>query len=97
VEPATGGESAGEVRSLQRAQAEIVQSEKLASLGVPVGRHGTRDQEPAQFINLFAQLLKAGIDDPEKQGYLDKILKEVDRIDDIMRKLLDASKRPRFS
>jgi len=43
-------------------------------------RSGTRSIS----INLFAQLLKAGIDDPEKQGYLDKILKEVDRIDDIM-------------
>ena len=82
--------------ALQRAQAEIVQSEKLASLGYLSAGMAHEIRNPLNSINVFAQLLKSGIDDPEKQGYLDKILKEVDRIDDIMRKLLDASKRPRF-
>jgi signal transduction histidine kinase len=82
--------------ALQKAQAEIVQSEKLASLGYLSAGMAHEIRNPLNSINLFAQLLKSGCEEPEKLGYIDKILKEVDRIDDIMRKLLDASKRPRF-
>lgn len=82
--------------ALQKAQAEIVQSEKLASLGYLSAGMAHEIRNPLNSINLFAQLLKSGTDDPEKLDYIEKILKEVDRIDDIMRKLLDASKRPRF-
>ncbi|GLI40004.1 response regulator [Geobacter hydrogenophilus] len=82
--------------ALQKAQAEIVQSEKLASLGYLSAGMAHEIRNPLNSINLFAQLLKSGCEEPEKLDYIDKILKEVDRIDDIMRKLLDASKRPRF-
>ncbi|ANA40750.1 hybrid sensor histidine kinase/response regulator [Geobacter anodireducens] len=82
--------------ALQQAQAEIVQSEKLASLGYLSAGMAHEIRNPLNSISLFAQLLKSTLDDPEKAGYVDKILKEADRIDDIMRKLLDASKRPRF-
>lgn len=82
--------------ALQRAQQEIVQSEKLASLGYLSAGMAHEIRNPLNSITLFAQLLKSGLDDPERLEYIDKILKEVDRIDDIMRKLLDASKRPRF-
>lgn len=82
--------------ALQQAQAEIVQSEKLASLGYLSAGMAHEIRNPLNSISLFAQLLKSTLDDPEKVGYVDKILKEADRIDDIMRKLLDASKRPRF-
>lgn len=82
--------------ALKRAQAEIVQSEKLASLGYLSAGMAHEIRNPLNTINLFAQLLKGGLEDPERLDYIEKILKEVDRIDDIMRKLLDASKRPRF-
>ncbi|BEH10887.1 hybrid sensor histidine kinase/response regulator [Geobacter sulfurreducens] len=82
--------------ALQQAQAEIVQSEKLASLGYLSAGMAHEIRNPLNSISLFAQLLKSTLDDPEKVDYVDKILKEADRIDDIMRKLLDASKRPRF-
>ncbi len=82
--------------ALQRAQAEIVQSEKLASLGYLSAGMAHEIRNPLNSINLFAQLLKSGCDDHEKLDFIDKILKEVERVDEIMRKLLDASKRPRF-
>lgn len=82
--------------ALQRAQSEIVQAEKLASLGYLSAGMAHEIRNPLNSISLFVQLIKSGMDDPEKLGYIEKILKEIERIDGIMRKLLDASKRPRF-
>ncbi|HEY5974263.1 MAG TPA: response regulator [Geobacteraceae bacterium] len=82
--------------ALQRAQAEIVQSEKLASLGYLAAGMAHEIRNPLNSISLFIQLIKSGLDDPEKQEFSDKILKEVDRIDAILRKLLDTAKRPKF-
>jgi signal transduction histidine kinase len=82
--------------ALQRAQAEIVQSEKLATLGYLAAGMAHEIRNPLNSISLFIQLIKSGLDDPEKQEFSDKILKEVDRIDAILRKLLDAAKRPKF-
>jgi hypothetical protein len=53
-------------------------------------------RNPLNSIALFIQLLKESTKEPEKIGFLDKSLKEIDRIDSILRKLLDAAKRPRF-
>ena len=82
--------------ALKRAQAEIVQSEKLAALGyLSAGMaHGIRN--PLNSIALFVQLIKTGLDEPERLDYVEKILKEVDRIDAILGQLLHAAKRPRF-
>ena len=52
-------------------------------------------RNPLNSIALFTQLLRQGIEDPEQRDYLDKILKEVDRIDGIIRKLVDAAGRSR--
>jgi signal transduction histidine kinase len=82
---------------LERVQAEIVQTEKLATLGYLSAGMAHEIRNPLNSISLFVQLLKSGPDDAEKSDYIDKILKEVDRIDGILRKLLDASKRPRYS
>ncbi len=82
--------------ALQRAQAEIVQSEKLATLGYLAAGMAHEIRNPLNSISLFVQLIKSGPDDQEKQEYIEKILKEVDRIDGILRKLLDAAKRPKF-
>ena len=82
--------------ALHRMQAENVQAEKLASLGYLSAGVAHEIRNPLNSITLFIQLIKSGVDDPEKLEYIEKILKEVDRIDIIVRKLLDASKRPHF-
>jgi signal transduction histidine kinase len=82
--------------ALNQAQAEIVQSEKLAALGyLSAGMaHGIRN--PLNSIALFVQLIKSGLDESERLEYVEKILKEVDRIDGILGQLLQAAQRPRF-
>lgn len=82
--------------ALEKAQAEIVQTEKLAALGYLSAGMAHEIRNPLNSISLFVQLLKSGMEDQEKLEYCDKIFKEIDRIDGIMRKLLDASKRPKF-
>ncbi|HJV34708.1 hybrid sensor histidine kinase/response regulator [Geomonas sp.] len=82
--------------ALKRAQAEIVQSEKLATLGYLSAGMAHEIRNPLNSIALFVQLIKSGLDEDERLEYVDKILKEVDRIDAILGKLLDASKRPKF-
>jgi len=82
--------------ALRRAQAEIVQSEKLATLGYLSAGMAHEIRNPLNSIALFVQLIRSGLEEPERLDYVEKILKEVDRIDGILRKLLDASKRPRF-
>ncbi|KAF0221527.1 MAG: response regulator [Geobacteraceae bacterium] len=82
--------------ALRKAQAENVQTEKLATLGYLSAGMAHEIRNPLNSINLFVQLIKNDLVEPEKLEYIDKILKEVDRIDGILRKLLDASKRPRF-
>jgi signal transduction histidine kinase len=82
--------------ALQKAQSEIVQSEKLATLGYLSAGMAHEIRNPLNSIALFIQLLKNGIEEPEKIEYLDKSLKEIDRIDAILRKLLDAAKRPKY-
>jgi len=82
--------------ALQKAQAEVVQSEKLATLGYLAAGMAHEIRNPLNSISLFVQLIKSGLDEPDRSEYIDKILKEVDRIDNILRKLLDAAKRPKF-
>ena len=82
--------------ALQRAQTENVQSEKLATLGYLSAGMAHEIRNPLNSITLFVQLIKAGLEDQEKLEYIERILKEADRIDTILGKLLDASKRPRF-
>lgn len=82
--------------ALERVQAEIVQQEKLATLGYLSAGMAHEIRNPLNSISLFIQLIRSGLEDPEKVEYIEKILKEVDRIDSILRKLLNASKRPKF-
>ncbi|BCG47741.1 Chemotaxis regulator - transmits chemoreceptor signals to flagellar motor components CheY [Citrifermentans bremense] len=82
--------------ALRRAQVEVVQSEKLASLGYLSAGMAHEIRNPLNSIALFVQLIKSGLDEHERLDYVEKILKEVDRIDNILGKLLDASKRPKF-
>lgn len=81
--------------ALQKAQSEIAQSEKLAALGYLSAGMAHEIRNPLNSISLFVQLMRHNITDPEQLDYLGKILKEIDRIDSIIRKLLDVSRRTR--
>jgi signal transduction histidine kinase len=81
--------------ALQKAQSEIVQSEKLAALGYLSAGMAHEIRNPLNSISLFVQLLRQNVIDPEQLDYLGKVLKEIDRIDSIICKLLDASRRTR--
>ncbi len=80
---------------LERVHAEIMQAEKLATLGPFAAGMAHEIRNPLNAISLFAQILKPVLaNDPERAGYIDKLLGEVDRIDDILIQLLASSKRP---
>lgn len=81
--------------ALQKAQSEIAQSEKLAALGYLSAGMAHEIRNPLNSIALFIQLMRQNTIDSEQLEYQGKILKEIDRIDDIIRKLLDASRRTR--
>jgi signal transduction histidine kinase len=81
--------------ALQKAQSEIAQSEKLAALGYLSAGMAHEIRNPLNTISLFVQLMRQNSADQEQTDYLDKVLKEVDRIDSIISKLLGASHRSR--
>jgi signal transduction histidine kinase len=81
--------------ALQKAQSEIAQSEKMAALGYLSAGMAHEIRNPLNSISLFIQLMRQNTTDPEQLDYQGKILKEIDRIDDNIRKLLDTSRRTR--
>jgi signal transduction histidine kinase len=81
--------------ALQNAQEEIVQSEKLAALGYLSAGMAHEIRNPLNSISLFVQLMRQTTTEPDQLDCQGKILKEVDRIDSIIRKLLDSSRRTR--
>ena len=85
-----------ESEALRKAHAEVVQSQKLATLGYLAAGMAHEIRNPLNSISLFVQLIKEGLDDQEKLEYVEKILKEVDRVDATLRNLLDTAKRPRY-
>jgi signal transduction histidine kinase len=82
--------------ALHRAQSEIAQIEKLAALGYLAAGMAHEIRNPLNSISLFTQLLGQGVEEMETSDYLSKILKEVDRIDGIIRKLVAAANRTRL-
>ncbi len=88
---------AEKTRELELAHAEIVQGEKLVTLGHLSAGMAHEIRNPLNSIGLFTQILKSGLaGDLEKENYTEKILKEIERIDDILIKVLATSKRPRY-
>lgn len=81
--------------ALQRAQSEIAQTEKLAALGYLAAGMAHEIRNPLNSISLFTQLISEGVEEIEPGDYLVKILKEVERIDSIIRNLVDAANRSR--
>jgi len=85
-----------ESENLYKAHAEVVQSQKLATLGYLAAGMAHEIRNPLNTISLFVQLLREGMTEPDKLEYVGMILKEVDRVDDTLRKLLDTAKRPMY-
>lgn len=81
--------------ALQNAQEQIVQSEKLAAMGYLSAGMAHEIRNPLNSISLFVQLMRQTTTEPDQLECQAKILKEVDRIDSIIRKLLDTSRRIR--
>jgi len=83
---------------LEKAHREILQAEKMAALGHLIAGMAHEIRNPLNSVTLFVQVLKPGLEDrPEDAEILDKILQEIDRIDNILVKLLATSKRSQFS
>ncbi len=79
-------------RELEEAQKEIVQAEKLAALGHIAAGMAHDIRNPLNSINLYAELLKSEeLLNPEQAAYVGKITEEVERIENILRKMLDSS------
>jgi len=83
-------------RELQKVQDEIIQTEKMSTVGFLSAGMAHEIRNPLNSIALYAQLLKGDPEEPDRLECLEKIEQEVRRIDGILRKLMDAVKRPRF-
>ncbi len=83
-------------RALLKTQRELIASEKLASLGKLAAGVAHEIGNPLTGIRGYVEVLKKGyvLDDEKKEEFLANIQREVDRIDKIIRTLLDYS-RPR--
>lgn len=82
---------------LEKAHREILLTEKLAALGHLSAGMAHEIRNPLNSISLFAQVIRAALEnDQEAQSYSDKIISEVERIDQILVKLLSTSKRSQY-
>lgn len=81
---------------LERVQGEIIQAEKMSTLGYLSAGMAHEIRNPLNSIGLYVQLVKGCPDEAERLECLEKIEQEIKRIDCILRKLMDAVKRPRF-
>lgn len=80
-------------QELECAHQEIIQAEKLAAVGHVSAGMAHEIRNPLNSINLFAQILLAETEfNDENKGYLNKIISEVERIDNILIQMLASSK-----
>jgi signal transduction histidine kinase len=84
------------IHQLERTQAQLVQSEKLASIGEMSAAvaHGLRN--PLASLRAAAQLVRRHPESPASQEHLDAILEEVDRLDRRISHLLSFSRPAPF-
>jgi len=80
-------------RELEAAQNEIIQAEKLATLGHLAAGLTHEIRNPLNSINLFAQILKNDhAASAQSVEFLERIQSEIDRIDNLLIKLLSISR-----
>jgi signal transduction histidine kinase len=86
----------GKIAQLERAQAQLVQSEKLASIGEMSAAvaHGLRN--PLASLRAAAQLVQRHPDAPTASEHLAAIVEEVDRLDRRINHLLSFSRPAPF-
>jgi len=84
------------IAELERTQAQLVQSEKLASIGETAAAvaHGLRN--PLASLRAAAQLVRRHPDAPSSREHLDAIIEEVDRLDRRISHLLSFSRPAPF-
>lgn len=84
------------ILQLQRTQAQLVQSEKLASIGEMAAAvaHGLRN--PLASLRAAAQVVRRHPDSPSAGEHLDAIIEEVDRLDRRISHLLSFSRPAPF-
>ncbi len=84
------------VTKLERTQSQLVQSEKLASIGEMAAAvaHGLRN--PLASLRAAAQLVRRHPDSPSSAEHLDAIVEEVDRLDRRISHLLSFSRPAPF-
>jgi two-component system, NtrC family, sensor kinase len=89
-------ELAAKVAQLERAQAQLVQSEKLASIGEMSAAvaHGLRN--PLASLRAAAQMVRRHPEAPSSSEHLDAIIGEVDRLDRRISHLLSFSRPAPF-
>lgn len=86
---------AEKTQELERAQAEVIQAEKLGALGQLTAGLAHEIRNPLNSISLFAQVLRQVLPlDSELADYPQRIIDEVRRIDEQLVRLLSVSERP---
>jgi signal transduction histidine kinase len=90
------GKLEAKISQLQRTQAKLVQSEKLASIGEMAAAvaHGLRN--PLASLRAAAQVVRHHPASPSSSEYLDAIVEEVDRLDRRISHLLSFSRPAPF-
>ncbi len=84
-------------RRLKRAQEDLLISEKLASIGRLAAGVAHEVGNPLGSILGYTKILQEGMDSREEEvNYLRRIEKEIDRINHIVRELLDFSRPTKF-
>jgi two-component system NtrC family sensor kinase len=84
-------------KKLKQAQEELIRTEKLASIGRFAAGVAHEVGNPLGAILGYTSILnKGGIDQEETKDYLKRIENEIERINRIVRELLDFSRPPKF-
>jgi len=84
-------------RQLKQAQEELIRTEKLASIGRFAAGVAHEVGNPLGAILGYTSILqKGGIEQEEEKDYLNRIEKEIERINRIVRELLDFARPSKF-